>query len=91
MLKFIFSDSISMKNRGSKSQLPGFTAEGSLMQLERIYHNSITHKSISPYIIPARPCCSQCESSYACRQCDATGNPTWCRYCFNCIRWCIDC
>jgi hypothetical protein len=46
MLGFIFSGSIFMKNKDSKSQLPGFTSEGSLMVMGA-YRNLIMHKALS--------------------------------------------
>jgi len=71
--------------------VPGFTAERSLRGLSDGYRMIGTAEgSTAQQIIPARPCCENCD--YSCDRCELQG-PTsiYCRACRNCLTWCVPC
>jgi hypothetical protein len=72
--------------------LPGFTAQASLEETSRRYRILATaEKPSNAQVVPAAPCCEGCESSYYCMQCFETGAQEYCRWCYNCLRWCVPC
>jgi hypothetical protein len=78
--------------------LPGFTAEVSLYQTSKAFRMVAVGAIPSAGVVPAAPCCEQCDTSSACRRCEQcldVSTPARCapacRACYNCWHWCFPC
>jgi hypothetical protein len=69
-------------------KLPDFTAQAALQETSGRYHMLYTADTSSGQVVPAVPCCEDCESS--CMQCHE-GAREYCRWCYACLRWCVQC
>jgi hypothetical protein len=71
--------------------MPGFSAEASLRETSGQYRTLSVAEDSRSRVVPAAPCCENCESSHYCIRCEETGAWAYCRYCYNCLRWCVPC